>query len=215
MARNKVYAIVEGHGEADPPEPGQPPATTALIVKLLHYLRCWTLFPARRPWRLDSCGDFFADKKLEKVIRAHKSFQDCVAILVLVDMDDDCPKETGPRLAERIRNMEDLPFSVVVVCAKCEYEAWLLASLETIQPGRTYPGDPEEKRDAKGWLKQQFAYREVRDQAQYTQAVDIELARQRSRSFRRLYHAFEEFIVASNHGGTVISPLSGAQGDAL
>lgn len=153
MPRNKVYAIVEGHGEADPPEPGQPPATMALIVKLLHDLQCWTLFPAKRFWRLDSCGDFFADEKLEKVIRAHKSFQDCVAILVLVDMDDDCPKEKGPELAERVRNMDDLPFSVVVVCAKCEYEAWFLASLEAIHPRHTYPEDPEGKRDAKGWLR--------------------------------------------------------------
>jgi hypothetical protein len=215
MARNRVYAIVEGHGEADPPEPGQSSATTALILKLLHDLQCWALFPAKRPWRLASCGDFFADDKLENVIRAHLNFQDCAAILVLVDMDDNCPGEEGPKLAERIRALSDLPFSVVVVCAKCEYEAWFLASLETIQPGHTYPGDPEEKRAAKGWLEQQFGYKEVRDQAQYTQAVDIELARQRSRSFRRLYHAFEECIKASNHGGTVISPLSGAQGDAL
>jgi hypothetical protein len=215
MPRNKVYAIVEGHGEADPPESDQLPAAAALVVKLLGDLGCWTLFPAKRPWRLASCGDFFANDKLEDVIRAHLNFQDCAAILVLVDMDDDCPGEEGPKLAERIGAMDDLPFSVVVVCAKCEYEAWFLASLETIQPGHTYPRDTEENRDAKGWLKQQFGYKEVRDQAQYTQAVDIELAWQRSRSFRRLYHAFEEVIDAYNHGGTVISPLSGAQGEAL
>jgi hypothetical protein len=207
VPRNKVYVVVEGHGEADPPEPGQPSATTALILKLLHDLQCWALFPAKRPWRLASCGDFFADDKLEDVIRAHLNFQDCAVILVLVDMDDDCPQKRGPELAGRIRAMGDLPFSVVVVCARREYEAWFLASLETIHPGHRYPEDPEEKRDAKGWLKHEFGYREVRDQSAYTQALDIALARQRSRSFRRLYHAFGELIEASNHGHPVISPL--------
>lgn len=35
MPRDKVYAIVEGHGEADPPRPGREPAAKILIAKLL------------------------------------------------------------------------------------------------------------------------------------------------------------------------------------
>jgi hypothetical protein len=206
MPRNKVYAIVEGHGEAKAPHKKQQPAVTILIAKLLYDLECHALFPAgRQPWRMRSQGDFFAGEKLEHVIRAHKRFQDCAAVLILVDLDDGCPRNEAPLLAKRIRDMEP-PFSVVVVCATREYEAWFLASLETIHPGHTYPGDPESVRDAKGWLRREFGYRERRDQAHYTQALDVTLARERSRSFRRLYHAFEELVSARESGRSIITP---------
>jgi len=154
-----------------------------------------------------SCEDFFAEGKLEDTIRAHKAFGDCAGVLVLVDLDDDCPGEKGPALAERVRAMKDLPFSVIVVCAHREYEAWFLASLESIHPGHTYPDDPERKRDAKGWLAREFEYRKVRDQSSYTQALDIDLVCARSRSFRRLYHAFEQLIEACAARQLVITPV--------
>jgi hypothetical protein len=207
MVRNKVYAIVEGHGEADPPSADQDPAVTLLMAKLLHYFECWDLFPAkRRPWRLDSCGDFYTDTVLN-ALRAHKEFPDCATVLVIFDLDDGASCIIGPSLVARVRGMEDLPFSVVVVCARREYEAWFLASLETVQPGHTYPSDPEAIRGAKEWLTREFGYREVRDQARYTQAIDVARAGERSRSFRRLYHAFEELIAAAHTGQPVITPF--------
>jgi hypothetical protein len=209
MPRNKVYAIVEGQGEAKAPDNGHPPAVTALIAKLLQELQCWTLFPQSKPiLHMRSCGDFFAQGKLENVIRYYRGFSDCAAVLVLLDLDDDCPAEKGPELAARIRAMEELPFSVVVVCAKCEYEAWFLASLESIQ-GQNYLDDPEAIRGAKEWLGREFGYREVRDQSRYTQQLDVTLARQRSRSFRRLCHAFEELIAAANTNQPVVTPANG------
>lgn len=206
MPRNKVYAIVEGHGEANVPGTGQQPAVTVLIARLLSRLQCGSLFPYPRPWRMRSCGDFFAEGKLENVIRAHKAFDDCIAVLVLVDLDDDCPGQEGPALADRVRDMEALPFSILVVCAHREYECWFLASLESIHPGYTYPDDPESRRDAKGWLAREFGYREVRDQSSYTRALDIDLAWTRSRSFRRLHKAFEELTAACLTGQPVITP---------
>lgn len=209
MPRNKVYAIVEGHGEADAPGKEHPPAAVALITQLLQELQYWTLFPQSKPiWRMRSCGDFFAQGKLENAIRYHKGFSDCAAVLVLLDLDDGCPAEKGPELAARIRAMEELPFSVAVVCAKCEYEAWFLASLESIQR-QNYLDDPEAIRGAKEWLGREFGYREVRDQSRYTQQLDVTLARQRSRSFRRLCHACEELIAAANAGQAVITPIPG------
>lgn len=208
MLRNKIYAIVEGHGEAKAPKPGQLPAVYVLINKLLVDLECWTLFRAIKtvPWRMFSSGDFFAKGKLEQIIRHHKKKKDCAALLLLFDLDDDCPAQKGPEVAERIRGMEELPFSVAVVCAKCEYEAWFLASLESIHTGHTYPDNPEEIRAAKGWLKRKFGYKEARDQSRYTQAIDIETAWTHSRSFRRLYHAFEQIITAHKSGKPVITP---------
>lgn len=208
MSRNKVYVIVEGHGEADPPGAGQEPAAKVLIARLLEYLQFWEVFPARRrPWRLDSCGDFYPNTdRLLNALRAHQEFDDCAAVLVLFDLDDDCPAEVGPQVAERIRTIGELPFSVMVVCAKREYEAWFLASLPSIQPGRLYPDDPEARRGAKEWLQRAFGYREVRDQSRYTNVLDISLASERSRSFRRLCHAFVELIAATQTGRPIVTP---------
>lgn len=215
MTRNKIYAIVEGHGEAQGPSENEPGAVVVLINKLLKELEFWSLFAAKRPFRMLSYGDFFRGDKLERAIRRHKSHQDCAALLVLLDMDDHCPRDKAFELTKRVKNMEPLPFSVVVVCAKCEYEAWFLASLESIYDGQTCFKDPEAKRDAKGWLKKHFGYRPTRDQSNYTHALDVVLTRERSRSFRRLYHAFEQIVTAAQTGQCIISPLKIASANEL
>jgi hypothetical protein len=206
--RNKFYAIVEGHGEANRPSPSEQPAVVIVIKKLSQNLQCRTLFVADKApvFRL-SYSQFFHNEKFENAIRYHTIYPDCAALLVLLDMDDHCPREKAADLTKRIRSMGALPFSVAVVCAKREYEAWFLASLESIHPGQRYAGDPEAPRDAKGLLKKQFGYRQIRDQSSYTRKLDIELARVRSRSFRRLCHAVEELVNSVNHGQCVVTPL--------
>jgi hypothetical protein len=121
-------------------------------------------------------------------------------------MDDECPKEKALALTTRITGMEPLPFSVVVVCATREFESWFLASLETIHINEFYDRDPEEIRDAKGWLRKRYGYKPTRHQATYTERIDLDLARKRSRSFRRLYHAFEEILAAANEDRLIVTP---------
>ena len=207
LPRDKVYAIVEGHGEADPPRPGVDPAAKILVAKMLQHVQCRLWFPARyRPYRLDSCGDFFPrTENLVQVLHAHRKFQDCAAVLALFDLDDGCPHDVGTTVAQRIRDAGPWPFSVAVVCAHREYESWFLVSLETIHPGHTYPGDPEALRDAKGWLEREFGYREVFHQAEYTQQLDVSVAL-RSRSFRRLTHAFQQLVSASPDQQIIVTP---------
>ena len=210
MPRNKVYAIVEGHGEANSPALGELPAVYILIQKMLSEHGCYTLFPParRNPWRLRGCGDFDAANILEKTIRAHQAYDDCAAVLVLRDLDDGCAAQVGPAMAERVRNMGALPFSVTIVCAVREYEAWFLASLETIHPGQVYPGQAESIRGAKGWLAREYGYREVEHQSHYTRLLDATtiIINNRSRSFERLYHAFGQIVQASNNLQSVITP---------
>ncbi len=208
MPRDKVYMIVEGHGEADPPSPGEDPAAKVLTARLLDHVQCWGWFPSgRRPWRLSSCGDFYPrTKNLLRVLEAHRQFSDCAAVLVLFDLEDDCPREVAPHVAARIRERGPWPFSVVVVCAYREYESWFLASLETIHAGERYSGDPEAPRDAKGWLERRFNYKETRDQARYTRDLDIPLAAERSRSFHRLCHAFEQIASSQEDGNVIVTP---------
>ncbi len=207
MPRNKVYMIVEGHGEANKPYPNQDPAAKMLVIKMLQYVQCWSWFPSKRPWRLRSCGDFYPrTEKLLAVLEAHKHFADCAAVLVLFDLEDDCPHDIGPQIATQIRERGPWPFSIVVVCAYREYESCFLASLETLKEGYQYAGDPETHRDAKGWLERHFDYKETRDQATYTQRLDVVLARERSRSFERLCHAFEQLRGACEGGSAIVTP---------
>lgn len=207
MPRNKIYVIVEGHGEADAPTVGQQPAAIVLLVKMLQTLAVWDLFPARRPWRMASCGDFYpATENLLRALTAHREYGDCAGVLILFDLEDAGPCKIGPAVSQRIRNQGPWPFSIAVVCAHREYESWFLASLTTIHPGHVVPGNPEAPRDAKGWLAREFGYREVHDQAHYTQALDVALAAQNSRSFRRLYHAIEQLVKAHTDGQPVVTP---------
>lgn len=207
MMRNKVYAIVEGQGEANRPVPSERSTITILTWKLLAELQCWTLFPVEKtpPFRM-SYSEFFHGDKFERTIRYHKIFDDCAALLVLLDMDDECPKTQALALTQRVVAMEPLPFSVAIVCARREYESWFLASLESIHTGEYYDSDPEGIRNPKGWLRKKFGYKPTVHQARYTQSLDLDIARLRSRSFRRLYHAFEEIVVATAEGRPIITP---------
>jgi hypothetical protein len=94
-----------------------------------------------------------------------------------------------------------------VVLAKCEYEAWLIASAESISGHRGLPADltcpasPDELRDPKGWLSNRLPagrrYQPTLDQTALTAHLDFALARERSRSFRKLLSALDKLIPGS------------------
>ncbi len=128
------------------------------------------------------------------------------AILVLIDSDDDCPKNLGPELKRRANDARpDLRISVVL--AHREYEAWYLAAAESLAGKRNLshdliaPTDPEGIRGAKKWLTKQMPgsnkYRPTVDQAPLSQEFDLELARARSRSFRKLWKEVERILQAA------------------
>ena len=130
-------------------------------------------------------------KRLENFIGYAALTDGCVAILVLLDADDDCPKELGFELAGRARATA-LSIPTVVVCAKREYESWFLASDENFQ------GEAEEYSSAKQWLNRRFAegltYKETRDQVRFSATMDMDAAYESSRSFRRLCNAVDELV---------------------
>ena len=66
------------------------------------------------------------ERAVEAVARIHAGY----SIVVLIDSDDDCPKNLGPELVRRARSARpDLP--VEVILAHREYEAWFLAAAES------------------------------------------------------------------------------------
>lgn len=125
------------------------------------------------------------------------------AILVLIDSDDDCPAALGTELQMRVKaSRPDLRVSVVL--AHREYEAWLLASAESLAGKKGLPTtlagppEPETIRDAKGWLTTQLPgsarYRETQDQEALSALMDFQLALDRSRSFRKLWKEVQALI---------------------
>lgn len=114
------------------------------------------------------------------------------AILIIVDADDDCPAELGPRLAATARSrVPNVP--VEVVLANREFESWFLAALPSLAgvaglpPTSTVPPDPESIRDAKGYLRN-LAGR-YSDQPRFAARIDLEMACANSPSFAKLWRA--------------------------
>ncbi len=117
------------------------------------------------------------------------------AIFIILDSDDDCPAELGPELLHRAsQTRSDLPIAVVL--AKQEFEAWFLASAESLRGKRglksdiNSPNNPEAIRGAKEWLYQRMqtgnTYSETSDQPALAALFDIEKARQAD-SFDKCY----------------------------
>jgi hypothetical protein len=124
------------------------------------------------------------------------------AVLVVLDADDDCPmtlaQDVTARAAEFARGV-----SLHVVIANREYEAWLLAGASSLAGRRGLrddldtPPNPDEIRNAKGWLSERMPtgrYHEVSDQPAFTAAFDLNAARENSRSFRKLAKTVNHLI---------------------
>ena len=126
-------------------------------------------------------------------------------VLILLDLDDECPATVARELAAHI-STAGLPFPVAVVFAKCEFEAWLIASIETVSAddprfpnGLTFDGDPDGLRGAGEWVEAHTTptYTKSTDQKPFAARIDLETARARSRSFRRLCHALDELATGT------------------
>lgn len=209
MARRKILSIVEGRGEVF--------ALPILLTKLLKIRQRFDLDIAE-PKDAHGRSNLIKPDGLEKFLEYVRQDKNCAGSLVLLDADKDCPVDLTITLANRTRALK-LPVPVVIVCAKCEYEVWFLASLETIAgnastglpAGLKFSGDIEEKRGVKEWLTKQMrqgrAYKETEDQAAMTELIDFELARKNSRSFHRLDHALDQLLTAIDSQQAIVTPL--------
>jgi hypothetical protein len=115
--------------------------------------------------------------------------------MVLIDADDDCPAELGPRLLGRAKQATHIPVSVVL--ANREFESWFLGAKESLRGvngvvgNAIAPLDPENIRGAKEHLTRNMTrksrYLAADDQVTFTEAFDLNLARQRCPSFERCF----------------------------
>ncbi|MBB3295614.1 hypothetical protein FHT39_004294 [Mitsuaria sp. BK045] len=116
-------------------------------------------------------------------------------ILVVLDADDECPKELAERI--RARAAEVVPHRrVAVVIPKREFEAWFIAAAASLEGVRGFSSseadrgiDAETPRNAKGWLKERMhggSYGETTDQPAFAARFDLDQALANSRSFRKM-----------------------------
>ena len=133
------------------------------------------------------------------------------AVLVLIDADEDCPANLGPRLVQRAtKARDDLPIGVVV--AKQEYESWFLAAAESLRGRRglagdlRHPSNAESVRGAKEWLSKRMGknrkYVETLDQAALTSHFDLDSAGRRSGSFDKCHREILRLLSALRTAGT-------------
>ena len=182
-----IGCIVEGHGEVE--------AVPILIRRVAESFYPELLIDTLRLIRV-SRNQIVKAGELERAVElAARKISGQGALFILLDSDEDCPALLGPELLRRALQVRgDLPIAVVL--AKREFEAWFLAAAESLRGYKELkndlepPNNPEEIRDAKGWLNQRMegtrTYRPTVDQPGLTDRFDLDQARQAD-SFNKCY----------------------------
>jgi hypothetical protein len=181
-----IFPIVEGDGEVR--------AVPILIRRIITHYSPGAYVPVERPIPVSRSGLIQTDLLERTIELAARRTKPSDGILLLLDADDECPRELAEALLIRARAARP-DRSISVVAANREYEAWFLAAAQSIRGKRGLaedmepPADPEAIRDAKGWLARHtprgFTYKPTVDQPALTDLFDLEQA-QTARSFRKL-----------------------------
>jgi Domain of unknown function (DUF4276) len=173
----RIACVVEGHSEVE--------SVPILIRRLASMCDPPVHVDIQKPIRISS-------SKLRKPHEMQRAVELAAAragengsVLVLFDADDDCPGQLAPVLLEAMGERADVTIGLVL--AKHEYEAWFLASAESLRGKRNLrddlvgPDDPEAIRGAKEWLGRQMTrgatYSTTLDQPALTAHFDLEIAR--------------------------------------
>lgn len=190
----RIVSIVEGHGEVI--------ALPVLLRRIFAEIAPQLSLEVFKPIRV-SASRFLRDQaELERDLTyAISAAGQDGYVLVLLDCDDELPCIAGPALTTRIFTTRP-DRRVYSSLAYREFESWLIAGIEPLAGSRSFPPaitcptNFENTRDAKGWLTDHMTgssvYSETVDQPSLTARFDMNLARQRSRSFARFWRICEE-----------------------
>jgi hypothetical protein len=190
-----IQPIVEGHGEVA--------AVPILLRRLRDQAQAFELdinAPIRR-----KRSELVQEAGLRRSIQLARRQQKCGSIVVLFDSDRDCAAQIAPQLQTWAQS-EAGKIPCRIVLATKEYEAWFLASIESLRGRRgirdnaVSHADPEVPRGAKTQLETRMrpgrSYSETADQPVLSAHFDLRPAFQRCRSFRHLVKSFGELASA-------------------
>lgn len=190
-----MSCIVEGHGEVT--------ALPVLLRRLVAWRSPGAWIDVQHPIRVPR--DKFLNKPNEfqrYVELAGGKSQLDGWILIILDADDDCPVELAANVIERARQIL-AGHNISVVIPNREFEAWFIAGAAGLNGQRGLEisdpdllADPEHPRDAKGWLgcRMPDGYGETVDQPAFSANMDLDHARVRSRSFRKLCDEWDRYF---------------------
>lgn len=182
-----VVPIVEGDGEVQ--------ALPTLLRRFPEW-RATAVFPnVVAPIRVRRDRFLNNDEEFRKqVMLAGMKCQRSGWVLILLDADDDCPVTLAEAIYRRFYALAP-HIRVSVVIAQREYEAWFIAAAPSLsgkkgfRVPRKLPA-AESVRGAKEWIGKCLPhgqkYHEVNDQEAFSAVLDLQLAYDNSRSFRRL-----------------------------
>lgn len=190
-----IVPIVEGIAEVE--------SVPVLMRRLLNQWGKYQL-GIEKPVRVKRNQVVKQDELERRVIMAMNR-PNCRGIVVILDSDDDCPKELAPELLERAKKIaQSVPVSVIL--PKSELESWFVGSIESLRGLRGIsasacsPSEPEDIRDAKGYITKAMEgsqrYLEVDDQPAFAERFDLDQALAKCRSFRKLYCDFRKIADA-------------------
>lgn len=192
--------IVEGDGEAGIPKK-QEGAISLLLRRLVHekFQRYTVNF---KPYNAHGRGNLTESNNFEKLLKRALKEQELEAIIVVLDAEDDCPKNLASDLANVVRQVNPHVPVAVVIANRC-YEAWLLA-------GHCWDNQPEVKSPGavKSLIGEKIGrpYKETIDQPRLTAQMTFWKAYRRCRSFRRLINAVKQVIKAIDNQQIIVTP---------
>ena len=182
-----IASVVEGDGEVS-----ALPKVLHRIAAELGVVGLQTPKPALTPR-----GKITSGGGVERAILSEaKRVSGADGVLILLDADDDCPAQFGPRLLERARASRP-DKRIAVVLANREFEAWYLAAAPSLAGQHDFavafpmPENPERPRDCKGLLSKARPkgkpYKPNIDQKVLASLFDMKMARENSPSFDKFY----------------------------
>ena len=194
----KIQPIVEGYGDVK--------ALPVLLRRFIERTQLWTVEvgrPIRRPR-----NKLVQEEGVRQAVRLALEQPGCGAVLILMDGESDCPADLGPTVQEWA-TAAAYGTPCCVVLAHREYEAWFLASIESLRGLRGVRPDaqphpaPEEPRGAKEQLRARMrpdaSYLETEDQPAFSAGFAMSAAYRRCRSFRKLTDSFGTLVRAMGH----------------
>jgi len=151
-----IAPIVEGHGDVQ--------AVPVLLRRFAADASPPVELRVNPPLRI-RVGSFLRDeayfrKYVELAARKAKLWPK-PSVLILLDCEDACPLDLGPRLLEQAAACRS-DVRAIVILAYREYETWFVAAAKSLRgvcglPSDLEPPDvPESVRDAKGWLAEKM-----------------------------------------------------------
>ncbi|MFO0588418.1 MAG: DUF4276 family protein [Polyangiaceae bacterium] len=194
--RPLLVPVVEGQAEVE--------AVPVLLRRLLHAAGVFDIDVGVPHFRHRS-EMVRSEEHLRRIVTVASFEPGCRGILVLLDADDDCPKHLREKLEPWAAGAaRGVPCRVVA--PNREFEAWFLASMESLRTHRGISAEavseekPEMRRNAKKAVERWMtgrSYKERTDQPALTAHLDLARAHRMSRSFRHLCKALGELVCAA------------------